>query len=143
MDRVELTKQFARFFVVGFSAFLIDAGLLSFQVFVLEFNPFIEFRLLGLLVSISIANAFSVLVALFVSFWLQRMWTFKSTNNNIAREGGRFAAVTASTYILNNLVYGFFVVSIGLHELVAKVLVTGLQMVWSFTLYKLVVFKPH
>src|SRR5687767_8089431 len=122
-----ISPQFVKFFVVGFSAFLVDFGLLTFQIYVLKFNPFVGI--------ISIANAISVTVAIVYSFILQRTWTFRSQDKRVVRQGGKYVAVALFSITLNSIIYGFLI-QFGFIPPLAKFVVTGLQMVWSFVLYK-------
>jgi putative flippase GtrA len=127
-----ISPQFVKFFVVGFSAFLVDFGLLTFQIYVLNFNPFAGI--------ISIANVISVSVAIVYSFILQRTWTFRSQDKRVVRQGGKYVVVAMFSITLNNIIYGFMI-QFGLIPPLAKFLVTSLQMCWSYVLYKWVVFR--
>lgn len=126
--------QFIRFFVVGAISFLVDTGILF---FLKEFLKF-DLVLFGL---ISGANVISVMCGMVTSFMLNRHWAFKAGEQKVMSQGGRFLVVFIVTYIGNQIVFGWFTNVLAIHYLISKVLVTLLQMVTSFLMYKFYVFK--
>lgn len=129
-----LRITFIRFFIVGVTAFIVDAGLLYLLLYVLNFNP-IWFGL------ISIANVISVICGLVTSYMLNRIWSFEAREERIASQGMRFVAVFISIYIGNQILFGLLTVQLTMQPLVAKVVVTFVQMFVSYFLYRKVVFK--
>ena len=126
------TKEFIRFFIIGVSTFFVDFGILTFLIYTADFNP----TYLGI---ISGANVISTFIAIILSYSFNRFWSFGATGQSVMYQGSKYIAVFTLTYILNNLLFGGFV-SIGMIPEVAKVAVTFLQMIWSFIMYKYVVF---
>ena len=125
------SPEFLRFFVVGFTAFIVDFGILNIQIYILNFNPFIGI--------ISVANLISVCIAIVYGFIMQRTWAFKSKGDDVMKQGGKYAAVSLFNLVLNNIFYGILI-AVGVIPPIAKILVTGAQMLWAYYLYKLFVF---
>lgn len=132
-----LSKEMIMFLFGGVSAFLLDFGLLSFQVYVLKF----ETEVLGL---IFIPNIISTTIAIIYNFFIQKYLAFDS------KENSRFKnelVIFAGVQIFNILFFGglifgaFLFFTRGL--LLAKLLTTVFQMISSFFLYKFVVFKKY
>lgn len=135
-----LKKAFIRrdlilFFVGGVTAFFLDLAILNFQVFVLEFNPFV----FGI---ISIANIISVTIALTFNFFFQKFFSFTAgKSKRMKSELWRFILVQIFTIIFfGGIVFGIFF-NLGLGIFISKVITTLFQMISSFFLYKFFVFK--
>lgn len=132
----QLITQFAKYFASGVTAFAVDAGLLL--LFLEVFN--LDQTLFGF---ISIANMLSVLIAMIVSYVLNRVWSFESTDEKILTQGSKFVLVFGFSYVLNQILFGLMANYFGLAALFAKVIVTAVQMVWNFFLYKFVVYEQN
>lgn len=143
--RLFFSKQFLKYFIVGLSGAVIDFGLLLTQVYILRFSPFftVSFNVLDFPfnIDISVANAISAMTAIVYSFFLQRSWAFNAKDEKIRHQLYRYILVVGFTYLYTNILFGFFVVNHGITEGISKMLVTMLQMVTSYILYKYVVFK--
>lgn len=128
-----LSKQFIKYFISGFSAFLVDFGLLNFQIYVLKFDPLI----FGYL---RFANVISTLAGLTVTFLLNRYWAFGERRNaNAAKHGGKFIFSSTIVWIIHNLSYSGLV-NIGLIAPIAKLIVMAVQMVLNYFIYRFVIF---
>lgn len=136
-----LSKEFLRFFIVGVSATVLDFSILFFQISVLKSNPFLQFNVGGVVLNISVANAISALIAIIFSFIAQRLWTFDAKGTKIGNQALKYAIVVAFTYAYTNILFGSFVKDFGITELISKLIVTAMQMVTSYILYKFFVFK--
>lgn len=134
-------KRLFRFLIVGALAFVVDAGLLATMIYILNFNPYWQTVINGVELNISIANATSIILAYCFNFVLQRMWAFQARDQKWQQQAWKFIIVAVIAYILNNLIFGFLVKQLFINELISKVIVTALQMIWSFIMYKLIVFK--
>lgn len=125
-------KQF-RYLLAGGIAFLADAGSLSLLLYVLDFHPVV----LGI---ISIPNVISVTIGLVTSYLLNRLWTFDAREEQMTSQGGRFVIVFVTTYLVNQLFFGLLTERAAMHPLLAKVIVTFVQMFSSYVLYSKFVF---
>ncbi len=83
---------FARFCVVGAIGFLIDAGFLLWFTGPLGLNPFI-------------ARAFSICLAITMTWAMHRHWTFRTSGGSRLAEWARFALVNGAGGAFNFLVY--------------------------------------
>jgi len=128
------SKEFIKFFISGFSAFLVDTTVLLFQTMILHFTSVVA----GVLV---VPNLISSLLGLIVSYLLNRYWSFRAGDKSMIRQGAKFLAVSVFSYTLHNILFGLFNVQLGLEDFVAKVAVLMLQMIWNYLLYKFVVFN--
>ncbi|MCA9378920.1 GtrA family protein [Candidatus Dojkabacteria bacterium] len=122
-----------RYLAAGSIAFLVDAGSLSFLLYILNFR-------LVVLDVISIPNVISVSLGLVASYFLNRIWTFAARKERVVSQGSRFVVVFVLTYIVNQLFFGVLTEYAFVHPLVAKVVVTFVQMFTSYVLYSKVVF---
>lgn len=137
--RIPFLWQVAKFALVGFVNTAIDFGILNFLIIFTQITS-------GYL--IFFLNAISFGTALVNSYFWNREWVFGSKKKG---SFGIFLAVTLLGLAINSgIVYLFttfvpriIVPSDELWANVAKVLATGVSMVWNFVGYKLVVFKKR
>jgi putative flippase GtrA len=94
------------------------------------------------------ANVISTSVTMVISFFANKKFTFKSNSKNYRREIVLFFVFTMiGLYIIQNLVISLLslLLPTDLGEFwrlnIAKVLATGVSMVWNFITYKKFVFK--
>jgi len=129
------TKEFIRFFIIGVSTFIVDFGILTFLIYTVDFNP----TWLGIF---SGANVISTFIAITLSYTFNRFWSFGATEQSVIYQGGKYIAVFSITYLLNNLIFGGFII-VGVSPEIAKLFVTFLQMIWSYFMYKYIVFTKQ
>lgn len=127
------SKEFQKFFVIGISTFILDFTLL--QIFLRAFNIPPEDHARE-----TVANIGSSLIAIAVNYILQRSWAFQSKNKNIVRESGKFFLVQGLNLVLFQTLL-FSAVNYLLTPGISKVIVTGIQIAFSFVMYKFFVFK--
>ena len=135
--KIPLLWQFAKFAQVGVLNTAIDFGILNLLIFVTGITS-------GL--SIIPLNAISFSIAIINSFFWNEKWVFetKKEANFIT-----FVVVTLIGLAINSgIVYAIttfvpptFVDSQKLWVNLAKVLATGISLIWNFTGYRLIVFK--
>lgn len=129
--------QIARFGAVGALNTVLDFGLL--------------FIFKGLGLPVELANILSTGVAFVFSFLANKKYTFKTTSTNIARELVLFVVVTLTgLWVLQT---GFIALSLpwltsligndSLALFIAKLIATGISMIWNYLLYHYVVFKQR
>lgn len=134
LQRKITSPQFVRFFVSGFSGFMVDFLLLSFQVYILHFDLFV-------LEVISIPNVISSIASQVLIFALNRWWTFGlRTRDNLARHSGKFILVASTIWLIHNICFGVLVQA-GIPHPAAKVGILVIQMFVSFAAYKYIVFR--
>jgi putative flippase GtrA len=124
-----LLVQFARYLVVGGLAFVIDFG----SLYLLT-----EFA--GLYYLISAAVAF--LLGLLANYCLSRVWVFdRRTMSNSAVEFVVFAVIGVVGLAFNEGIIWFGREKMHLHYLVAKVISSGVVLVWNFGARKALLFR--
>ena len=74
------------------------------------------------------------------SFVLNNFWTFRRDANGMRRRLPKFATVTAAGLLLNSLFLTLLLWA-GLHDILAKLLVTGIVMLWNFSLHRMWTFR--
>ena len=134
--RFFLLYQFAKFFLVGGLNVLVDLGVLNLLIFVSTISS-------GLWYSIFKGSSF--LVATANSYFWNKGWTFKSSQNKF----GQFLIVSAIGFLINvltaSLVVNLIGPQLGLNSKVwANVgALTGsvVGLIWNFLGYKFIVFK--
>jgi len=121
-------------------------------------NTAIDFSILNLLMwwtgiydgkQIILLNVIAFSVAVINSYFWNKYWTFKDRDSVDAKEFSQFIVVTLIGLAINSsIVYGvttFIDPMFGLDKKLwanlAKLMATGLSMIWNFTGYKFVVFK--
>lgn len=133
MNRL-LSQDKFRFLISGILGFIADAGSLWILTSVLNFH-------LVLFDIIVVANLIAVGIGISVSFVMHRNFSFQARKGSLTQQGQRYLFVYVFSYILNQLIFGIFSVQLGLTYLISKVLVSLLQMIWNYFLFKYVVFQ--
>lgn len=134
LKTIVLSPEFIRYFVTGISVFVVDFCLLSFFTYVLDINQ----RILGVY---DVANVMATLIALFLTFSINRWWTFGiKSKDKVAFHGGKFLIAAAIVWNVNNACFGLLI-ELGVFLPIAKVAVMAVQMVVNYVVYKFVVFR--
>jgi putative flippase GtrA len=81
-------------------------------------------------------------VAVFVSFLLQKFWTFQNkTRHNMHIQAAGYLVVAVIGLITNDLLLYFFVEYFHLHHIVGQIIGSGLIAILNYFLYRSVIFK--
>jgi len=125
-----LTASFIRYLVIGISTFLLQIGLL-----------YIINQLLG--VEKVQANLISTLLCLTFNFGFSNFWTFKTDKSSgHAKKIVKYLIIAAFNYVFDTLLaFPFLTLTLLMNQYLAKILITGLIVLWNFFLYKFWVFK--
>lgn len=111
--------KFVKFSLVGFSGIFVDFGITFIGKEILKIQKYI-------------ANSFGFIVAASSNYFLNRLWTFQSTNPNIMLEFTRFFIIALIGLIINLLIIwamtGKFKVNFYVSKLAATLVVT----LWNF-----------
>jgi putative flippase GtrA len=111
--------KFVKFSLVGFSGVFVDFGITFICKEILKIQKYI-------------ANTCGFALAATTNYFLNRIWTFNSTNPNVALEFSRFFIIALIGLIINLLIIyamtGKFKVNFYVSKLVATLLVT----LWNF-----------
>lgn len=117
-----------RYLIVGFSSFGIEFLAFSFFLYIAQTQALV-------------ANALSLLVAFAFNFTLSNFWTFKAGKNKAAQKVTKYIILVIINYFLNNGIFYFLNTVLGVHPVITKIIVTGLQVGWTYLAYKFWVFK--
>lgn len=120
--------QFVRYLFIGGSTFVIDFGLLVILHDILNFN-------------VLVAASISYWTSIIFNFTINRYWTFNSTEKGeLKKHIVEYSILLAFNYAFT---IGFIAAAtgLGLHYTIAKVLAVGLQISWTYYIYKNVIFK--
>lgn len=120
--------QPVRYFVVGGSAFLAEYG-----------SFYILFQ--GLSVQVYIANSISFCLGLFVSFALNRTWTFRSGayKHHAKHQAGMYLGLAILNLFLTNGIIGLLKM-IGLDPRFGKIVAMATIVAWNFFIFKHLIF---
>ena len=144
LSRERLTrvaKQFSKFVLIGGVNTAIDFAVLN-----------IEIKLTGMTSGsgLFVLNTISFLVAVINSYFMNKYWTFQDVTRN--REETKFAQFIGVSLLglginssivagITTFVAPVFGISPVLWANIAKLLATGISLIWNFVGYKLFVFK--
>ncbi|AGA64020.1 hypothetical protein B488_00270 [Liberibacter crescens BT-1] len=124
-------KRFVFFGVSGAIGFLVDAAVLFFLI---------RFFAIGVL----LARVFSIGIAMFITWQLNRIFTFKDSKSKyrLFIEGFRYGFIGIISSFLNYAIYaGLLMVQSDLQPLLAMVLSSLASMLFSFLGYSRFVFR--
>jgi putative flippase GtrA len=101
---------------------------------------------------IIIATMISVLLAILSNFLFNKFWTFRNSagTGHVAKQGLSYFGLNFITYIMNQLLVGFFVSDFGLLrvfpnyvDVSAKILAVGIVLFFNFFGSKFLVFRKE
>ena len=119
-----LLRQFSKFFLVGGVGFGVDAGVL--YLLLSNLGPYYS-RLI------------SFLIAVFVTWLLNRHFVFEKTQN-IAHEGARYFAIQGIGFLINLSLYSYLVYQ-AFNPFISLIFASALALFWNFFGSKFLVFK--
>ncbi len=111
--------KFLRFCIVGFSGTVIDFGLTWLGKEIFKIPKFI-------------ANAIGFVVAATSNYILNRIWTWGSTNEQVGVEYTKFFVVSLIGLGINTLIIYLIHEKLKWNFYIAKVIATGVVMLWNF-----------
>ena len=121
--------RFVRFGMVGGVGFVVDASMLAALHYGLGVNPFA-------------ARVFSIVLAAFTTWRLNRSVTFEPSDQGQVQEGFRYYCVAIISAGINYGIYSAILLSIkGFSPILAAVAATGCAMIISYVGYSQFVFR--
>jgi putative flippase GtrA len=111
--------KFLKFGIVGFSGVFVDFGVTWLLKERLNCNKYL-------------ANTSGFLCAVVSNFMLNRVWTFEDQNPAIMWQFSKFLALSLVGLGLNNLFIYFLTEKYKTNFYFAKLLATGIVMIWNF-----------
>lgn len=132
-----MIEKFILFGIVGFSGVLVDFGITWLLKELFRINKYI-------------ANATGFLIAASSNYILNRIWTFSSTNPNIAGEYSLFLLISIIGLAINSLILYILVEKTTIVKLengskskfyVSKLIAIGVVTIWNFIMNYFITFS--
>lgn len=120
--------QFMRYLFIGGSTFIIDFGLLVVLHDLLNLN---------LLLSASISYWMSVSF----NFTMNRLWTFNKTSKDSIEHHLLFYGLLLAFNYMFTVSFIWATTNLGVHYTFAKILAVGIQIPWTYYIYKKIFSK--
>ncbi len=111
--------KFLKFGLVGFSGVFVDFGITYLTKEKLHIPKYV-------------ANAIGFTTAASTNYYLNRVWTFESTNPEIALEYTQFLIISIIGLGINTLILWLLVSKFKMNFYLAKVFAIGVVTVWNF-----------
>lgn len=111
--------KFLRFGVVGFSGLFVDFGITWLLKEVARWQKYLS-------------NAIGFIAAASSNYMFNRLWTFQSTNPNVAVEYTGFIFISVLGLAINTLMLWILVSRVRMNFYVSKVFATAVVMIWNF-----------
>jgi putative flippase GtrA len=111
--------KFIKFGLVGFSGVLIDFSITFICKEYLKFQKYV-------------ANAIGFTIAATTNYMLNRIWTFESTNPNIAMEFSRFFIIALIGLGINSAIVWAMTSKMKVNFYLSKVVATVVVTAWNF-----------
>ena len=127
IDRMIILK-FLKFCAVGFSGMLIDFGTTWLLKEKARINKYI-------------ANSTGFILAATSNYIWNRIWTFESTNSEIAVEYFSFILISVAGLGINNLVIYLLNDKMKLNFYLSKLLAIGVVTIWNFMMNFIITFR--
>ena len=127
IDRLIIIK-FLKFCVVGFSGMLIDFGTTWLLKEKARVNKYI-------------ANSTGFVLAATSNYVWNRIWTFESSNSEIAVEYFSFILISVAGLGINNLVIYILNDRLKLNFYLSKLLAIGVVTIWNFVMNFIITFR--
>jgi putative flippase GtrA len=121
--------KFLKFGMVGFTGVFVDFGITWFTKEILKIQKYI-------------ANAIGFTSAATSNYYLNRIWTFESTNPRVMVEYTEFIIISTIGLGINTLVLWLLVSKFKMNFYVAKIFAIAVVTVWNFLANAFITFNP-
>ncbi|MCX6272443.1 MAG: GtrA family protein [Bacteroidetes bacterium] len=116
---VEFLTKFIKFGLVGASGLVVDFGFTALCKEVIKIQKYIS-------------NTIGFTLAATSNYFLNRVWTFRSTNPEIALEYTEFLVISLIGLIINTFILYMLVSKAKLNFYLSKVAAIGVVTIWNF-----------
>lgn len=120
--------KFLKFGIVGFSGMFVDYSFTFICKELLKIQKYI-------------ANSIGFLLAASSNYFFNRIWTFKSSNPDIAVEYSEFIIISIVGLGINNLILWLILKKFKINFYVAKLFAIAVVTIWNFLANALITFK--
>lgn len=142
-----ITKQFIKFGITGTIGAIVDFSTYNLITRIFGFTAF--YTVFGL--NIIVANNISVMLAIVSNFFLNKYWTFRDKNNQVAKQWLGFFTFNVMTWVLNQILVAVFVSSLPIFDVLfgsqednmAKVFAIAIILFVNFIGSKFLIFNKH
>lgn len=115
----EYIVKFLKFGVVGLTGVIVDFGFTILCKEVFKIQKYV-------------ANAIGFTLAASSNYYLNRIWTFESTNPEIALEYSEFLLISMIGLVINTLILYVLVSKFKMNFYLSKIFAIGVVTVWNF-----------
>lgn len=122
--------KFLKFGVVGFTGVFVDFGITYLAKEKLKIQKYV-------------ANAIGFTTAASTNYFLNRIWTFESTNPRVMVEYTEFFLISMIGLALNTLVLWLLVSKLKWNFYFSKLVAIGFVTIWNFFANALITFNPE
>jgi putative flippase GtrA len=120
--------KFLKFGAVGFSGLIVDYGFTYLFKEVFKIQKFI-------------ANSIGFTLAATSNYFINRVWTFQSTNPDIAVEYSEFLIISMIGLVLNNLLLWVILKKFKINFYLAKFFAIAVVTIWNFFANAFITFQ--
>jgi putative flippase GtrA len=120
--------KFLKFGIVGFSGLIVDFGFTYLFKEIFKIQKYL-------------ANAGGFMIAASINYFLNRIWTFQSTNPEIAVEYTEFILISIVGLGINTFILWFILKKFKLNFYLAKVFAIAVVTIWNFLANALITFS--
>ena len=125
---MEFFLKFIKYGIVGFTGVIVDFSVTWLLKEVFRANKYI-------------ANSIGFTVAATSNYYLNRIWTFASTSDNVAREYSLFLGISLIGLLLNNLLIYILNDKFKFNFYLSKLFAIGVVTVWNFIANYFITFR--
>lgn len=125
---MEFFLKFIKYGIVGFTGVIVDFSVTWLLKEVFRANKYI-------------ANSIGFTVAATSNYFLNRIWTFASTSDNVAREYSLFLGISLIGLLLNNVLIYILNDKFKVNFYLSKLFAIGVVTVWNFIANYFITFR--
>ena len=125
----EKRNHYIKYLIVGLITTAISiGGFKLFRMYVPQLNE-------------NFANIFSIIIAIFFSYFLNRSLVFESKEKNILKEFGQFFSSRIATLIIEEIVFLLGILIAEHHEMIVKATASFVALIMNYIFSRWMVFK--
>lgn len=140
LEKLEKTALLRRYVKKGTLVQFVKYGISGCLSFVVEFSIYSGLTLLFPKITVLIPNSAAMFVSFWVSFLLNKYWSFKSPGS-FMKQLTKFVILFFINLAASNLMLYFMVTVGGMNKYIAKLISIAVIVCWNFIIYKKVIYK--
>ena len=124
-------RQIVKFLIAGGTGAFVDLSIYYILTYVVE-------------LWYVLSSVLSFTVAFWVSFGLQKFWTFRDKNTEkVIKQTALYFLVAILNLVINTLLVYLFVEYSGVHKFASKIFASGIVATESFLVYRYIIFNKN